>query len=118
MPKKTKPKKAPAQRKPKFGKLRDLFAPPGVSLTIKEIAGKLGTKTHSACAAISVLGNPAHMGDDVLRISLDRQTGKYSVAPTHVAGADAVTEAPAKKTAKKKARPKAGGANGPRTAVA
>ncbi len=47
MPKKTKAK-APAAPRRRFGKLRDLFAEPGVALTIVEISEKLGTKTHSA----------------------------------------------------------------------
>ena len=114
MPKKTKPTKAPAAPRRKWGKLRDLFSKPGVALTIDEIATALGNQKHSARAAISVLGNPAH-SDDPLRITLDRETKKYSVAPTHVAGADAVT-APAKKPAKKRAAK--GRANGPRVAAA
>ena len=106
MAKKTKPKKAPADPRRKWGKLRDLFAKPGTALTIEEIAKSLGNQKHSARAAISVLGNPAH-SDDPLRISLNRETGKYSVAPTHVAGVNAST----KKA--KKAGPKGGAANGP-----
>ena len=110
MPKKSKPKKAPAKPRRRFGKLRDLFAKPGVALTIVEISEKLGTQKHSACAAISVLGNPEKT-DDSLRISLDRETGKYSVQPTNVAGASA------KKISKKKVGRK-GSANGPRQAAA
>ena len=104
MAKKTKPTKAPAAPRRKWGALRDLFSEPGVALTIGEIATKLGTQKHSACAAISVLGNPKKT-EEPLRINLDRETGKYSVA------------APAK-AAKKKAAPKGGRANGPRLAVA
>ena len=106
MSKKTNPKKPSARPRPRFKKLRALFAKPGTALTIEEIAKSLGNQKHSARAAISVLGNPAH-SDDPLRISLNRETGKYSVAPTHVAGVDAST----KKA--KKAGPKGGAANGP-----
>ncbi len=113
MPKKSKPKKAPAKPRRRFGKLRDLFAKPGVALTIVEISEKLGTQKHSACAAISVLGNPEKT-DDSLRISLDRETGKYSVDPTQVEGVGS----PSKKASKKKVARKGGGANGPRLAVA
>ncbi len=105
---KPKPTKAPAKRK--FAKLRALFAEPGVALTLDEVAKALGTLRHSAGAAISVLGNPAKT-DDSLRISLDRETGKYSVQPTNVAGASA------KKISKKKVGRK-GSANGPRQAAA
>ena len=112
----TKPKKAPAAPRRKWGKLRDLFSKPGVALTIAEIAQKLGTQKHSATAAISVLGNPGKT-DDSLRISLDRETGKYSVDPTHVAGVGSS----AKKASKRKVvTPKdgSGGANGPSMAAA
>ncbi len=110
MAKKPKATKAPAQPRRRFGKLRALFAKPGTALTIVEISGKLGLQKHSARAAISVLGNPAKT-DDSLRISLDRETGKYSVQPTNVAGASA------KKISKKKVGRK-GSANGPRQAAA
>lgn len=93
---KTKPKKAPARPRPRWKKLRALFAEPGVALTIQEISEKLGTKTHSACAAISVLGNPAHTPEP-LRINLDRKTGKYSVADTALAGVDSSAKEKAKK---------------------
>ena len=104
MAKKTKPTKAPARPRRKFGKLRALFSKPGVAMSIGEISGVLGIQTHSACAAISVLGNPAKT-EEPLRIILDRSTGLYAVA------------APAKGKAKKKAAPKGGGANGRRLAA-
>ena len=115
-PKSKKGKKAPAvAHRPsrRFVKLRALFAKPGVALSIDQIATALGNQKHSARAAISVLGNPAKT-DDSLRISLDRETGKYSVDPTQVEGVGLSS----KKESKKKAAPKGGGANGPRLAVA
>ena len=66
--------KAPAKPRLKFGKLRALFSKPGVAMSIGEISGVLGIQTHSACAAISVLGNPAKT-EEPLRIILDRSTG-------------------------------------------
>ncbi len=106
MTKKTEAKKP----RPTFPKLRALFAPPGAAFTLDEIAERLGTLRHSAGAAISVLGNPAKTKDP-MRISLDRETGKYSVQPTNVAGASA------KKISKTKVGRK-GSANGPRQAAA
>ncbi len=84
-----------------------------MALSIDQIATALGNQKHSARAAISVLGNPAKT-DDSLRISLDRETGKYSVQPTNVAGVGS----PSKKASKKKVARKSGGANGPRLAMA
>ena len=122
MPKKSKPKKDPAKSnaKPLRGAklIRHMFAKSGAAFTMDELVTALGhggkTPRATAAAIMSVLANPAKTPDP-LKIVLDRKTGRYSVASTHVAGADSSTdEAPtavagvagAAKKVKKAAAPK------------
>ena len=129
MPKKSKPKTKPLRG---ATLIRHMFAAPKATFTIDEIVAKLGYKSKtpkaSACAILSVLGN-ADKTENPIKISLDRETKKYSLQPGWEpsprdlpcgAAAPKAKKAGKKKVAKpgkRKAKPK-GDANGPVVAAA
>ena len=81
MPKKTKPNPKPLRG---AALVRDMFSDPKAAFTIDEVVARMGlngkTPKASAAAVFSVLANPARTKDPI-RISLDRETKKYSVQP-------------------------------------
>lgn len=64
--------------------IREMFAPKGAAFTINQVVARMGlhgkTPKASAAAVFSVLANPAKTKNPI-RISLDRETKKYSLQP-------------------------------------
>ena len=104
MPKKPKPKTKPLRG---ATLIRHMFAAPKATFTIDEIVAKLGYKSKtpkaSACAILSVLGN-ADKTENPIKISLDRETGKYSLQPGWAPSAKDLPDKPAAKAKAPKAK--------------
>ncbi len=95
--------------------LREMFAKEGTSFPLDEIAKRLGTTPVSACAAMATLRNPKKQKEPFVITRVPRTQDYCHGTP---AAPKVKKKVAAKRSvAKQKAKPKGGGANGPRAAA-